>query len=295
MMSCCASCGTSEGDDIQLRTCTACKSVRYCGVTCQRNHRPAHKKACKKRAAELRDEILFRQPESSHMGDCPICSLPLPLDEDKCSFHDCCSKTVCKGCMVANAKRELERRLKHSCPFCRADLGGDQMQNMLKRAQANDPSALCHMGGERQEEGKYAEAIDYYSKAAELGDANAHYNLSLMYKDGEGVEKDEKKFLYHAEEAAIGGHPAARYQLAIHEAEKGRNDRAVKHLVIAANLGYDHSMHALKTAYKNGDMSKEDFGAALRAHHAAVGAMKSPQRDEAAIILQNPQPLHKEA
>jgi len=26
-----------------------------------------------KRAAELRDEILFKQPESSHRGDCPIC------------------------------------------------------------------------------------------------------------------------------------------------------------------------------------------------------------------------------
>ena len=28
-------------------------------------------------------------------------------------------------------------------------------------------------------------------------------------------------------------------------------------------------------------VSKEDFGAALRAHHAAVNAAKSPQRNEA--------------
>eukprot|EP00984_Skeletonema_dohrnii_P035791 scaffold35973_cov122-Skeletonema_dohrnii-CCMP3373.AAC.2 len=32
-----------------------------------------HKKECKKRAAEFRDELLFKQPESCHEGDCPIC------------------------------------------------------------------------------------------------------------------------------------------------------------------------------------------------------------------------------
>ena len=61
-MMCCAGCGKAEVDDIKLRTCTACKSVRYCGIQCQKDHRSKHKRECKKRAAELRDEILFRQP-----------------------------------------------------------------------------------------------------------------------------------------------------------------------------------------------------------------------------------------
>ena len=282
-MMCCASCGKAEDDGIQLRTCTACKSVRYCGVTCQKNHRPQHKKACKKRAAELRDEILFKQPESSHLGDCPICLLPLPLDEGKCSFHDCCSNLVCQGCVLANTKREMKERLEHSCPFCRDVIeNGDQNQKMMKRAQANDPSALRHMGIERYHEGNYAEAFRYFSMAAELGDANAHHFLSTMYHFGGGVEKDEKKDVYHLEEAAIGGHPEARYRLGINEGGKGRINRSVKHLVIAANLGHDLSMQALKEAYKDEVVSKEDFASVLRAHKAAVDAMKSPQRDEAA-------------
>eukprot|EP00985_Skeletonema_marinoi_P003294 scaffold1373_cov134-Skeletonema_marinoi.AAC.4 len=69
----CASCGTAENENIRLKKCNACKSVRYCGVQCQKDHRPQHKRACKKRVAELRDEILFKQPESRHWGDCPIC------------------------------------------------------------------------------------------------------------------------------------------------------------------------------------------------------------------------------
>ena len=76
----CASCGVAGGDDIKLKRCTACFLVRYCSVKCQKEHRPKHKKECKKRAAELKDEILFKQPESSHFGDCPICCLPLPTE-----------------------------------------------------------------------------------------------------------------------------------------------------------------------------------------------------------------------
>ena len=81
----CASCGVAGGDDIKLKKCD-CKLVKYCSVKCQRDHRPKHKKECKKRAAELRDEILFKQPESSsYLGDCPICYLPLSIDVKKSS------------------------------------------------------------------------------------------------------------------------------------------------------------------------------------------------------------------
>ncbi len=283
MMSSCASCGKAEGDGIQLRTCTACKSVRYCGVTCQRNHRPQHKKTCKKRAAELRDEILFKQPESSHLGDCLICLLPFSIDEDIAVYHPCCSKVVCKGCVYANATREMDRRLEPTCPFCRdVTETGDAKQKTMKRVQANDPRAMREMAIIRLREGKYAEAVQYYSKAADLGEITAHYFLSLKYKEGGGgFEKDDKKFLFHLEEAAIGGYPEARCGLAKYEETKGRRDRAVKHLIIAANLGYGKSLQSLKELYKRGLVSKEDFAAALRAHKAAVDATKSPQRNEA--------------
>ena len=64
-----------------LENC-ACKIVQYCSVACQTEHRSEHKRACKKRVAELRDEILFKQPESSCFGDCPICCLPISIDKN---------------------------------------------------------------------------------------------------------------------------------------------------------------------------------------------------------------------
>ena len=151
----------------------------------------------------------------------------------------------------------------------------------MKRVEANDPVALTDVGREIVKDGEYDRAFRYWTRAAELGDVEAHYQLSLSYLKGEGVEKDEKKEIYHLEEAAIRGHPDARYNLACCERRNGENKRAMKHFIIAASLGDDGSIQALKKHYKFGRVSKDDFAAALRAHHAAVKAMKSPQREAA--------------
>ena len=281
----CASCGVAENDDIKLKKCTACHLVRYCGVKCQKEHRPKHQKECRKRAAELHDELLFKQPESSHYGDCPICLIPLPLDPEKAGLSPCCSKLVCIGCDYANVKRKIEDGLAHECPLCRqlAPNSQDEANRMMmKRIEANDPDALRQWGNLSDKKGDHKRAFKYWTKAAELGDAVAHYDLSCMYRDGEGVEKDEKKEVYHLGQAAIGGNPDARINLGVIEWNNGQYERAVKHFIIAANLGDVDSMQRVKKLYRAGYVSKEDFASTLRAHHAAVDAMKSPHRELAA-------------
>jgi len=61
-------------------------------------------------------------------------------------------------------------------------------RNLLKRVEANDPAAMRQLGGIRRNEGGYDVAVEYFKKAAELGNADAHFDLSLFYRDGEGVE-----------------------------------------------------------------------------------------------------------
>jgi len=281
----CACCGIAEGDDIKLKTCTACKSARYCSVKCQKEHRSQHKQECKKRAAELRDELLFKQPESNHYGDCPICCLPLLLDEHKSLMSPCCSKRICNGCVHANQMRELEGNLQQKCPFCRhptPKTAKESETRMMKRIEVNDSFATFQMGLRRHDEGNHEEAFKYWTKAVELGDVESHYLLSTMYQGGPGVEKDEKKEVYHLEQAAIGGDRGARYNLGCTEAENGNFERAVKHWIIAAQLGDDASIQVLKQCYADGKINKEDFAAALRAYQAAVDATKSPQREAAA-------------
>ena len=283
-MMCCASCGTAEGDDIKLKYCRACYLVRYCSVKCQKEHRPQHKKECKKRAAEMKDEILFKQPESSHEGDCPICCLPLPIGPLESVLNPCCSKYICKGCNHANKKRLLEERLQNTCPFCRKAIPKsteEAIEQLMKRIEANDPVAMCQVGTMRCLDGDYKTGLDYFTRAAALGDGLAHRQLSVMYRNGEGVEKEKKRALHHTEQAAIGGHPGARYNLGLEELKNGRVERAAKHYIIAAKLGDDDSMERVKDLYKDGIVGKDDFAAALRGYHAAIEATKSPQREEA--------------
>ena len=287
MMMSCACCGIAECDDNKLKTCTACKSARYCSVKCQKEHRPQHKGACKKRAAELRDELLFKQPESTHYADCPICCLPLFLDEHKSLMCPCCSKRICNGCVHANQMREAAESSepKYKCPFCRHPVQQSQEQakmNMMKRVAAIDPVAMCQMGSIRFNEGDYDTAFEYWTKATGLGDVGAHFNLSRLYRKGLGVEKDKKKEVYHLERAAIGGDHVARNHLAFAEWENGRQERAIKHWIIAATLGEDNAVKCLRERYAVGLVCKEDFAAALRAYQAAVDATKSPQREAAA-------------
>lgn len=283
-MHCCASCGIAGVDDIKLKDCDDCDLVKYCSGKCQEDHRPQHKQACEKRAAELRDEILFKQPEC-YLGNCPICYLPLPLDPKQLVSMSCCSKQICNGCEHANKIREFEGRLQEKCPFCRkAAPKTDEEVNeqRMKRIEANDPVAMCYMGTERYHEGDYKAAFEYYTKAAALGDVVTHYQLSIMYhREGKGFEKDEKWEQYHKEQAAIGGHPLARHNLGCVEMENGRVDRAVKHYIIATKLGLDLSLEAVRELYRDGFVSKEDFVAALRGYIAAIEATISPQREEA--------------
>ena len=105
-----------------------------------------------------------------------------------------------------------------------------------------------------------------------------------MYGNGQGAEKDEVKAVYYFEKAAIGGHPYARNNLALYEQRHGSIERSVKHLIIAANLGYDKPMKALWGHYSQGNITKEDLDATLLAHKAAIDATKSEQRDFAVKV-----------
>ena len=170
-----------------------------------------------------------------------------------------------------------------ACLFCRT-IGRDKEEygkRERERIEANDPAALSFRGEQSYRERDYDKALKYLTKAAELGDAEAQFQLGYMYREGEGVEKDKEKAVYHYEKAAIGGHPTARSALACIQANNGNIERAVKHMVIAAKLGDEASMKALLSFYKKGDIIKEEYGATLRTHQAAVDATKSAQRDVA--------------
>jgi tetratricopeptide (TPR) repeat protein len=226
---------------------------------------------------------LFTLTNSSYLGDCPICFLPLPLDMSKSGLMGCCSQLICLGCDYSNKMQEIKEDKEHKCPFCREPLvksDKEEHKRLMKRVKKNDRVAIREEGKRRRNEGDYKTALRYLTKAAGLGDAAAHFELAFLYHNGRGVVKDEKKEVYHSEKAAIGGHPKARHNLGIEEANNGRFGRAVKHFIIAAYLGDDKSLKVIKDLYAEGHASKEDYAVALYAYQAAVDATKSKERED---------------
>jgi TPR repeat protein len=148
----------------------------------------------------LRDELLFKQPESSYVGDCLICFLPLSNDEEKILSMSCCSKITCDGCIYANRLHDAKESLEPECPSCRHPIPNSQEEakrNLMKRAEVNDPLAMMKMGTHLYKKEVYTSAFQYLTKAAELGDAKALFRLAAIYDKGHGVEEDVEKSIYH--------------------------------------------------------------------------------------------------
>jgi len=288
----CANCGKGEEAGINLKACTACKLVKYCNRDCQIAHRPQHKKECKKRAAELQDEKLFKQPPSSE--DCPICMLRLPFVGTGKTYMACCGKVICRGCAHAFQSRAVKAgRLKEDdiCPFCRTpfpESNEEMFKRYKKRVEQDDPIATRHMGfmyrdGENGLLQNRAKALELWHRAGELGSAEAYYNIGNSYRFG--VEQvDMKKATYYWEQAAIKGDAIARFNLGATDRNAGNIDRALKHFLIAVKSGEVGSLKIIKRMYKIGQATKDDYAKALRLHQEYLDEVKSNQRDEAAAF-----------
>ncbi len=278
----CSSCGIPAVNHATWKKCDCsrggCGRVKYCSDECKAWHSNTHKE-------ELRTKKLFTQPEKNQLGECPICCLPLSNDMNRSIMMGCCNKIICDGCSYANKKREIEQRLRHRCAFCREPLPKTPEEgvkrDLMKRVKADDPMALWYSGKRHQMDGSYEAAFDHLTRAAELGVAAAHRALSGMYYDGQGVTKDMKMSIYYAEQAAMLGCPDSRYDLGVYDVKKGKYDKAKKHFIMLANIGYDGSLKWLKELYVDGKASKEDYADALRAYQAAVNAAKSREREVA--------------
>ena len=277
----CAACG--KGGD-GLKKCTACELVRYCGVDCQRAHRPTHKKECRRRAAEMHDEELFKQPPSRE--ECPICFLELPIETCLQMYKSCCGKILCYGCALASGEESDD----NPCPFCRKPLSRtyeEAKKRLDERSELNDPTAIFMLGinyfkGDAGFEQDIGKALELLHRAAELGSIGAHGMVGELYCDGDVVQANCKKAEYHLEIAAMAWHLGARYDLGVMEGKRGNHHRSMKHFMISASAGCDDSLKMVQSGYRLGFVTKYDFEKTLRAHKKSRDELKSEWRNKAA-------------
>jgi hypothetical protein len=286
--------------------------VKYCNAICQKKHWPTHKKQCKLRVAELRDEALFKDPPVKE--DCPICFLPMadkliscitlppatllsvPIydfakvneeleNEPTERYYPCCWKSICEGCIYSFAQSgNIDK-----CPFCNSsrasETNGELVEELMKRVEANDAASIYFLAGYylrglRGVEQDHARAIEQFTKSAELGYSKAHNNLAGIYHEG----RDVKKAKFHFEAAAMLGHEAARCNLGAMEYNSGNMERAVKHWTIGATAGDYKAMHHLITSFKRGHVSRESIDSTLEAYNNSCAEMRSTARDAYSVL-----------
>jgi len=308
---CCDECGEEGG--VSLKVCKACMHARYCGAECQKNHWPKHKKDCKRRAAELRDQALFKYPPPKE--DCPICFLPMPTKLICClslppatissvpiydfaeaneglttepmeGYYPCCGKSICHECI-----HSFQYSGNVKCPFCNSDRGGilveDAIKDIRKRVESNDAASIYVLGsyyyhgqlslqqGVSGFPQDLAKATELYIRAADLGNSQAHCQLGDIYHKG----GDLKKAKFHYEAAAMAGHEVARITLGSLEFNSGNMERTVKHWTIAASAGDYLAMHNLRVFFEDGDVSRDTIDSTLDAYNKSCVEMRSKERD----------------
>ena len=282
----CANCGkngNSEVGAVKLKNCTACLLVQYCGVECQKAHRKLHKKACKQRAAELKDEQLYSQGLERPEGDfCSICTLPIPLPIDGHSFFNvCCMTRVCNGCRISFSQA--------TCAFCRTPRPKNDSASLAmvqKRVDARDAEAMAYLGntyhkGQLGLEKNVQRAIEMWTKAAELGSNKACYELGRLYILGDDVGQDEAKGIGYWKRAATKGDVLSRYSLGVSEGNRGNHQQGLKHILISAKMGHKESLDTIQEMFTDGFAKNEYYAEALEGYQEAVEETKSHQRDEA--------------
>jgi len=286
----CANCGKEPSDaGVKLKICTACRLVKYCSVDCQRAHRKQHKNACKRRASELKDELLYGQGLEQHEGHrCPICTLPIPTPlSEHSGLTMCCLKRICEGCNFSVQKRGM-----FDCAFCRTPMPEDdalRLAMLQKRVDANDPEATFFLGsqyfyGRNGVEKDVKRATELLTQAAEHGSIDAHFELGNRFYNEEGVQ-DETKAVRHWEKAAMQGHAEARFKLGCLEGAKRNFPRAIRHCLISAKMGNDSSLEMMKRFFQEGFATKQQYAEALEGYQGSLQEMKSPERDEARAAL----------
>ena len=117
-----------------------------------------------------------------------------------------------------------------------------------QRVKKKDPEAISNLGmkycfgGLGLPKDMLIKAVELWEEAAELGSIDALFNLGHAYYSGKGVEPDETKSAEFFKKAAMQGQAESRHNLGSHEGRKGNHDRALRHFLISAKMGYEDSV-----------------------------------------------------
>ena len=128
------------------------------------------------------------------------------------------------------------------------------------------PARMCEKGKDAYKSQNYAEALSWFRKAADQGNAQAQCSLGYMYNTGRGVAQDYAEAVRWYRNAADQGDAIAQYNLGVmYDNGTGVNQNyaeAVNWFRKAANQGNANAQCHLGSMYYNGTGVDKDLAKA---------------------------------
>jgi len=94
-----------------------------------------------------------------------------------------------------------------------------EIEKLRQKAEEGDADAQFNLGimydNGKGVEQDYKEAVKWFRKVAEQGYADGQFGLGVMYAEGQGVEQDYKEAVKWFREAAEQGDAKAQYNLGV--------------------------------------------------------------------------------
>eukprot|EP00729_Bicosta_minor_P032742 gene32742-biopygen5792 len=201
---------------------------------------------------------------------CPICldnEDDATVDGAQYGMCSACGQSYCGACNTADLADRSP-----NCPTCRAPIGVSE-EDTFKRCWKlvhdrspgrHTPAAQCSLGamydkGEGVEQ-DHIEAVKWYRKSAEAGNADGQYNLGIIYGNGEGVEQDYVEAAKWYRKSAEAGFAQAQYNLGnmYRKGEGVEQDHVetAKWYRKSAEAGDEMAQHNLGLIYGKGEASQ---------------------------------------
>ena len=159
------------------------------------------------------------------------------------------------------------------------------IKSLERAASANNVRAQTLLGQMLDAADNNAQALKYYRMAADQGDAEAAFYIGVMYRSGDGVEKNEKEGIDWVRKAAEKGFPPAVAAMAGYYMTSGRggpapadqqSEEAKRWILAAAEQDNLPAMRAVVDGYKNGRHGFSKDAAQAAAWEAKLKAKQKP-------------------
>lgn len=141
-------------------------------------------------------------------------------------------------------------------------------QNHSKYSENKEVAILNNQGVRHMNDENYTEGFICFKKAAEQGNKDAQYNLSLAYQKGVGVEKNLTEAIKWARRSAEQGHTEAQYNLGLYyytgTGVSTNYKEAIKWIYDCAQQGSAKAQHLLGHAYEYGNGVINNYIEAVR-------------------------------